>query len=156
MTNAHIIDGRFTEGLYYEVETGDIIGFDINEEEELIVITDPEGDELDEIDPVDFDEGGYYAVAEEAIEDPARFFGGLISKLIDLDQLDISDYAGYMYASDRTEIVNADRDPALDHWIGTEAGQVHKRFESWDQAKEYRQGHARDVFSMPRLEEADE
>jgi len=43
----------------------------------------------------------------------------------------------------------------MDHIIGTEAGQVVKRFETWEQANEWREGHARDVFPMPQLEEAD-
>jgi len=47
--------------------------------------------------------------------------------------------------------------PLLDQAIGTEAGQVAKRFESWDDAKEWcDDGHARNVYSMPTLTEAGE
>jgi len=43
----------------------------------------------------------------------------------------------------------------LDQAIGTEDGQVSKRFESWDDATEWRDnGHARNIYSMPRLTEA--
>ena len=36
--------------------------------------------------------------------------------------------------------------------IGTEAGEVAKRFESWDDAREWQEsGHARNVYSMPSL-----
>jgi len=42
-----------------------------------------------------------------------------------------------------------------EQWIGTEAGQVAKRFETWEKAEEWREGHARDVSPMPQLEEND-
>lgn len=44
----------------------------------------------------------------------------------------------------------------MEQWIGTEAGQVVKRFETWEQAESWREGHARDVFAMPQLETSGE
>ena len=47
--------------------------------------------------------------------------------------------------------------PITGQMIGTEAGQVAKRFESSDDAAEWRDnGHARDIYPMPRLTEAGE
>lgn len=44
----------------------------------------------------------------------------------------------------------------LDQAIGTEAGQVVERFESWDDANEWRDdGHARNLYGMPQLTEGD-
>lgn len=43
----------------------------------------------------------------------------------------------------------------MEQAIGTEAGSVAKRFESWDDAREWQEnGHARNIYSMPRLTEA--
>lgn len=50
----------------------------------------------------------------------------------------------------------SNEEDVMSHVIGTEAGQVVARFESWDAASEWREGHARDVFAMPRLQDNDE
>ena len=55
------------------------------------------------------------------------------------------------------EAAESETTPISDQAIGTEAGQVAKRFESWDDASEWREnGHARNIYGMPRLTEAGE
>lgn len=50
-----------------------------------------------------------------------------------------------------------DETDLMDQAIGTEAGQVARRFESWDDATEWREnGHARNVYGVPELTEEGE
>lgn len=50
-----------------------------------------------------------------------------------------------------------DETDLMDQAIGTEAGHVKKRFESWDDAEEWRDnGHARNVYGIPALTEEGE
>lgn len=45
--------------------------------------------------------------------------------------------------------------PIEDQAIGTVAGEVVRRFESWDDADTWREnGHARNIYAMPKLTEA--
>ena len=151
-----MIDDRFLTGLYYDAHFGDVVGFGRDEENEEIILYDPGGDEIDRIDPIDFEPGDLYRLPDEAVDDPAEFFESLIDRCIDVDALDLDSYAAYEYVKDRVKVVNSNEVSVSDQWIGTEAGHVHKRFETWEQAEEYREGHARDVFAMPRLTEAEE
>mgnify|MGYP000218171284 CR=1 FL=1 len=103
-----ILDDRFLEGLYYDAQYGDIVRLDRDEKAGVVIILSPDREELDRVDPVDFDEGDMYPVPELAVDDPATFMANVYEDALEVDALDVREWAGYMYASDRTTLVEVE------------------------------------------------
>jgi hypothetical protein len=95
---------RFMTGVWYEVETGDFVTFDRDDEGETVIICDEEGDELDRIAFVDFHPEDYYPVREEAVDNPVNYFEREVSKRMESAMFD----ASFQYANERTEVVESD------------------------------------------------
>lgn len=103
------IDDRFTEGVWYDMMTGDYLQFEQREDYD-VALFDTEGDEIDVIAIEDFTPEDFYRVPEEAVEDPVNY----LTRKIDWlrvestepgNRLSVRESIGVGYAQEKTEIV---------------------------------------------------
>ena len=78
-----VFAGEFTDeyltGVYYNGDYGDFERYTYDSETDEVVICDLDGDEVERIDPVDFQADMYYEIPEHIVDDPAEYLRSTVN-----------------------------------------------------------------------------
>lgn len=115
------IPDRLFEGLHYDIEFDAIVGFEIVDpldEESEIIITDTDGDEVDRVPWEDIYECNYYAIPDEAIDDPVEWYQTFIDLTLAETTLEPTEFGALKYINNHIDVVERKDDHprvALEH-----------------------------------------
>lgn len=104
------VDERFFSGVWYAPEWGAFERYAPDRDADEVVVLDLDGDEVDRVDPVDFDEGDAYRVPEDAVDRPADFYTDTVDTLFqraargDAGWLPMEVEVGYRYAKEHVDV----------------------------------------------------
>ena len=105
------LDDRFLDGVWYDMQTGDFIRFQQNEDGEVTLHEPISGDFIEELPEEEFDPMDFDKVPETAVEDPVAFMEKNIhllrsGSLDGLSQLTDREMVGLRFADNHTKIVS--------------------------------------------------
>lgn len=103
-----MFDDQYTDGMWYDMATGEIECFKWGSNRETVVICDINGDEVDEVEAEDIDPVDLVSVSDEAINDPVQVVEDELNRLRQnntISSMNPSAYADLKYAREMTEIV---------------------------------------------------